>query len=1118
MAFNTSSETPAVTSTHITTTSSSSSGQSQRLGDLIISGLGGGSSTVTSTSSNSTLATSATIQTTSDGVPLTTGTLIETYTYGNESTRTVTYLDTTYYNTSLPRTGSGKIPSYFRRIDCLSTVPQLPGTYGLTAIANADLGSKYASECNNLLQSYTFASVTGQKYYTDYTTTTYTNYTAQIITLCDGFPRVNGTLTPTATGVTSVANPTQRNYTGSPPDCSINPSDCAALFQSWTSVLSSIDSATNAAITTLSLASNAETFYVNNATATLATVASVTSPPAITFNGTVYFANAGTSYNFSGDILTPGGEVEVFGANFTEFLDLPNEPLCSRTQGPASECGGCIIYGGTVQLIYFPVPANVSRNMCASGPVGSATVCPFGPTTAPLTGNSDPYVAEPCSYAPMNMSSTEDSGPYVVANGTTFYKNRAYISVATAYASNSCGYVGGVHTGELLTLASSKVFTVRGYHYEFLDAAYSFNFADLNDPVPASAYFGLDAGDACEDDEGASSIWGFNDFINGQSADQGEGPCGTIYDQAYNPVLAVPPELRSIDPAWSTCALNLVGLYDPPRALTQELTVDTPTVSFSTSASPAPTALPVTVSATSTPIPTTPSSTSAPTSSPSSVDSSTEAFSTSVDSFSAPPSSTDKLSSSDIVVTVKSSDQGSSASETSTIDAPATTSAVGSSDTGSAPDGAQSTVSSTDPGGIIASLLDNSSPGETSATAPSTFQSQQGSTVLVGAISGTAPTTIGTLAVSAAPNSHDIVIGTQTFAPGETTDINNTPVSVATGAIVIGTTPGSSAATSGQASPLKSNDGVLTVAGQTYTAHSSDGVIILGSATLTPGGVATLQSGHVVSAASSDLVIDGSSTLEVPAAASPALASSDPSVTGDVVVNSQTFQPSVPTTIGTEPAVLTNGVVVYGTGTAASTLFINEASNAVVIGSQTVTAGAMTTINNTPVSVGTGGVVVVGSQTLTLSQGPVTFDGVTISEASATSPFAADPTSEITLTVGSQVLTGQESVQLDGSTVVALGSTILTVGGQATSIDGTVVSAGSGGLVVGDTTTVAFTSLESPSLSSRNSDSGSSGITRPTATAASTAATATATSGVASRSLVGCHSIVWVFIGLYLMA
>lgn len=61
-------------------------------------------------------------------------------------------------------------------------------------------------------------------------------------------------------------------------------------------------------------------------------------------------------------------------------------------------------------------------------------------------------------------------------------------------------------------MASSDVFSVRGYHYEFADAAYSFDFADLNYPVPASAWNGV-----LNPGMYADCPFGNWDFINGES-------------------------------------------------------------------------------------------------------------------------------------------------------------------------------------------------------------------------------------------------------------------------------------------------------------------------------------------------------------------------------------------------------------------------------------------------------------------------------------------------------------------------------------------------------------------------------------------------------------------------
>ena len=124
---------------------------------------------------------------------------------------------------------------------------------------------------------------------------------------------------------------------------------------------------------------------------------------------------------------------------------------CPRpTTGVVSSCGQCSIWGGTVDLLYFPTTATTSHNLCPDPTVspGTATICPLGPTTA--TANAtNPYDYQPCYYATGNATSTTNSAPYVVSDGHTFYQNRAYISMQTAYASDRCGIIGEKHEGML---------------------------------------------------------------------------------------------------------------------------------------------------------------------------------------------------------------------------------------------------------------------------------------------------------------------------------------------------------------------------------------------------------------------------------------------------------------------------------------------------------------------------------------------------------------------------------------------------------------------------------------------------------------------------------------------
>lgn len=153
---------------------------------------------------------------------------------------------------------------------------------------------------------------------------------------------------------------------------------------------------------------------------------------------------------------------------------------------------------------------------------------------------------------------------------------------------NSCGYVGKQYDGTTLTLASSDIYSVHGYHHEFEDVGYQFDFADLSN-VPAEKYYANCGGgqDPICVYSGTDYRYG-TDFINGRSDVDfgvgyavGDGHTETAYQWiwqgAYSPTLLVPLQIRTLDPAWSTCSLNLVGLYDPPRVLTGQLTYATPT-------------------------------------------------------------------------------------------------------------------------------------------------------------------------------------------------------------------------------------------------------------------------------------------------------------------------------------------------------------------------------------------------------------------------------------------------------------------------------------------------------------------------------------------------------------
>jgi hypothetical protein len=78
------------------------------------------------------------------------------------------------------------------------------------------------------------------------------------------------------------------------------------------------------------------------------------------------------------------------------------------SKGGAS-CGKCTIVGDTVEVIYWPVPSTVSRDMCATAP-----------TTSPPTFRIPSPV------------------PVVQSNGTNFHADKVYLSFNSLYASRKC--------------------------------------------------------------------------------------------------------------------------------------------------------------------------------------------------------------------------------------------------------------------------------------------------------------------------------------------------------------------------------------------------------------------------------------------------------------------------------------------------------------------------------------------------------------------------------------------------------------------------------------------------------------------------------------------------------
>ncbi|KAK3647802.1 hypothetical protein LTR22_013639 [Elasticomyces elasticus] len=244
----------------------------------------------------------------------------------------------------------------------------------------------------------------------------------------------------------------------------------------------------------------------------------------------------------------------------------------------------CTIMGGTVDLLYWPV-ATTSLHT-----IGNSTSTQI----IPLTGSNATRTA--------------------VYDGVTLTSPMVAISFQSAWALDDCSKaVGKNHSGSILPLHPHQVSSIHGnsgpqyitqttssVHFYGTWIAAPFNYTNLAmTPVPLEVY--LDQ----------PSCW--------------DNFCPTIYTD-YRPVLSVPQEVRSLDPAWASCDLYWrvphggkspkEGVNDPPRALQETNEAAGPSTPAgytitTSSATPSPTPNSPTVTPTAQPVTTSPTSTPA---------------------------------------------------------------------------------------------------------------------------------------------------------------------------------------------------------------------------------------------------------------------------------------------------------------------------------------------------------------------------------------------------------------------------------------------------------------------------------------------------------------------------
>ncbi|KAH0371319.1 hypothetical protein KCU65_g1895, partial [Aureobasidium melanogenum] len=464
----------------------------------------------------------------------------QTPTYTNITTNTAELNTSSAVSTSSLSTPPRSTVCYSHGGRCYDDI-----TYISPTIASTGSGAQYATSCSNAISAYNSASNSWEVKHSYTSNTTYTiggsswtqiTYYANATTLCDGHARVNyspaiATASTTFRTSNAPAIPSTETVSGgwmfpiSSVSCSVNPSDCDGLWQAYSTASASWNAAAN-----------------------------------------------GT------------GAVDAI---FPTITPSPSLPACINSSQSMSDdafsksfygCGLCTIFGDEVELMYFPEATTASRDMCATTPAANLTA--YG------SDDGMPYTG----VNPSATNSVDTPLETAVVGTRTFVRDgQAYISIKKVWAVDRCSsQIGTTITDAILALPSDKLLSLRYSqpHYQYFVTTnkvtgYPFNYADLNSPVPYSAW-------------------------NGQARCEypGDYSCNVIYENQYNPQLAMPPGIRKLDPAWEGCQMWYGGLYDPPYALKPGTAVETPTVAFGPATTTTSTAAEASSASPTTPTPT----------------------------------------------------------------------------------------------------------------------------------------------------------------------------------------------------------------------------------------------------------------------------------------------------------------------------------------------------------------------------------------------------------------------------------------------------------------------------------------------------------------------------------
>lgn len=215
----------------------------------------------------------------------------------------------------------------------------------------------------------------------------------------------------------------------------------------------------------------------------------------------------------------------------TNAYEQASDELIRQCGNPAHlyEDPSCLLGGGPVELVYFPVKRD-NGSLCTNS--SSVTAKPLLPGLSEMT-----------------------------TLGHSFTSDSVYLSfkILYAYYDGFSDRVGPSYTDLIVPLHSTDISSHCGGWFAAYGPGTQLNYADLNWPVPASAYKcqarcskALTASPTLQPSVDDHMLWDLKTLPTPPE-------CNTIWEDV-NPVLAVPTKIREMVPAWSSCSFWNEGL------------------------------------------------------------------------------------------------------------------------------------------------------------------------------------------------------------------------------------------------------------------------------------------------------------------------------------------------------------------------------------------------------------------------------------------------------------------------------------------------------------------------------------------------------------------------------